>query len=274
MSASDASLRRDAGTSTLDLALRVVEFLAFQGRAMPLAEIAAEFEASKATIYRHLVTLQRHGFVRQDPKTGHYGAGIKLMVLGEALRGRFDVLTVGRPILVHLRDMTGHAATMCTVVDGELVVLELVEGRSIIDFATRPGTRLDFHASAHGKVWLSFGPRALAEGLAERPLRAWTPQTLTDPRVLRRQIAQIRARSWATAPGEVMPGVNTVAAPVFDHRGQLAATIAIVGSTQFIPSPPASEQIAAVTSCARELSAELGWHADEPTSKHTARRTR
>lgn len=88
--------QRDAGTSTLDLALRLVEFLAFQSAPLSLGEIAAAFEASKATVYRHLVTLQRHGFVRQDPATSRYEAGIKLMVLGEAQRSRFDVVTAAR----------------------------------------------------------------------------------------------------------------------------------------------------------------------------------
>ena len=251
--------RRDAGTSTLDLALRVIEFLAYQSRPLALGEIASEFSASKATVYRHLVTLQRHGFVRQDSRSGHYGAGIKLMVLGEALRRRFDILAAAKPALVQLRDRTGQAATLCTLVDGELIVLELVEGRSIIDFATRPGTRLDLHASAHGKVWLAFGPRDLQDTLAAGPLKAWTAETLTDPAALAQQIEQIRARGWATAPGEVMPGVNTVAAPVFDHRGQLVATIAIVGSTQLIASPPKDEQIDAVIACAKEIAADLGW---------------
>ncbi len=259
--ASEDGARRDAGTSTLDLALRVIEFLAFQSQPVALAEIAGEFGASKATVYRHLVTLQRHGFVRQDPRTGHYGAGIKLMVLGEAQRGRFDIVTAAKPALVQLRDRTGHAATLCALVDGELIVLELVEGRSIIDFSTRPGTRLDLHASAHGKIWLAFGPPELQEGLTTAPLKAWTPETLTDPAVLFEQIGQIRSRGWATAPGEVMPGVNTLAAPVFDYRGQLTATIAIVGSTQFIASPPKDEQIEAVTACAKAISTELGWRA-------------
>lgn len=260
--------KRDAGTSTLSLALRVVEYLAFQSQPVPLAEIAREFDAAKATIYRHLVTLQRQGFVRQDSATGNYGAGIKLMVLGEAQRGRFNILTAAKPALVRLRDKTGQAVTLCALVDGDLIVLELVEGRSIIDFTTRPGTRLDLHASAHGKVWLTFGPPELRQTLGEGNLKAWTAHTITDPAVLTRQLEQIRAQGWASAPEEVMPGVNTLASPVLDHRGTLAATIAVVGSTQFITSPPQPEQLSAVLACAREISSDLGWR-DDPARQRS-----
>jgi DNA-binding IclR family transcriptional regulator len=77
-------------TSTLALALRIVEFLAFRSEPVALMQIAKEFRATKATVYRHLVTLQRQGFVRQDRSTGRYKAGIKLLVLGEAQRNRFN----------------------------------------------------------------------------------------------------------------------------------------------------------------------------------------
>ena len=255
----DALPRRETGTSTLDLALRMVEFLAGQSRPVALGDIAGEFAASKATVYRHLVTLQRYGFVRQDPDTGRYEAGVKLMVLGEAIRGRFDIVASSRPALMGLRDRTGQAVTLCALIDDEVVVLELVQGRSVIEFATRPGTRLAFHASAHGRIWLAFGPMRLLQETLAKPLPAWTPHTLTDPAALRTDVARARGRGWATAPDQVLTGVNTLAAPVFDHRGQLVASIAIVGSTQFIEPDPSASQLKDVTDCARSLSHDLGW---------------
>ncbi|MDE1567026.1 IclR family transcriptional regulator [Aquabacter sp. P-9] len=247
------------GTSTLDLALRMVEFLAMQSRPLALAQIAAHFSASKATVYRHLVTLQRHGFVRQDPETGRYDAGVKLMVLGEALRARFDVLSAARAELMELRDRTGQAVTICALIDGEVVVLELVQGRTLIEFATRPGTRLDFHASAHGKVWLAFGDDHLLTQVLSTPLKNWTPHTLTDPDALRSEVIRVRQRGWSTAPDEVLTGVNTLAAPIFDHRGTLVGSLAIVGATQFIPPDPPDTQVAEVTGTAARISRSLGW---------------
>ncbi|HWK47743.1 MAG TPA: IclR family transcriptional regulator [Stellaceae bacterium] len=248
-----------AGTSTLDLALRMVEYLTLQSRPVPLGQIASVFSAAKATVYRHLVTLQRHGFVRQDAETGRYEAGIKLMVLAESLRARFDVLSAARGDLMRLRDQTGHAVTLCAVIDNELVVLELVQGRTIIEFATRPGTRLDFHASAHGKIWLAFGPETLAQRVLRGPFKAWTPSTITGPDALRQEIAGVHDRGWATAPDEVITGVNTLAAPVFDHRRMLVGSIAIVGATQFIPTTVDDAQVAEVVDAAARISQSLGW---------------
>src|ERR1700687_4828384 len=83
---------RALGTGTLDLALQILEFLAYQSQPASLGAIAKHFSASKATVYRHLQTLLRRGFVHQDAASARYEVGIKLVVLGEAARGCFDLV--------------------------------------------------------------------------------------------------------------------------------------------------------------------------------------
>ncbi|MGF7178118.1 IclR family transcriptional regulator [Azospirillum doebereinerae] len=249
--------RKSAGTSTLDLALRALEFLANESHPLPLAHIANAMSASKATIYRHLVTLQRYGLVSQDPDTGRYDVGVKLLILGEAVRARFDVVSVARGELIRLRDATGQAVTICRMVDGELIVLDLIQGRTVIEFGTRPGTCLDLHASAHGKVWLAFGPPALLQKTLATPMRRWAPNTIAGG--LREEVALVRQRGWAVAADEMITAVNALAAPVFDHRNHIAGSIAIVGATQFIPSPPDAMQLEKVLAAAQAISRGLGW---------------
>ncbi|AMJ61811.1 IclR family transcriptional regulator [Bosea sp. PAMC 26642] len=248
-----------AGTSTLDLALRAVEYLVSQSRPAALAQIAAELGASKATIYRHLVTLQRHGFVRQDSETGRYDAGIKLVMLGEALRQRFDIVAAAREELMTLRDRTGQAVTLCAAIDEEVIVLELIQGRTLVEFATRRGTPMAFHASAHGKIWLAFGAPERLHRIAAGPLKAWTPASIVSGEALRAEIATVQERGWATAPDEIITGVNALAAPVFDHRKVLVGSIALVGSTQFITAIPDAEQIREVVGSAARISRGLTW---------------
>jgi len=235
------------GTGTLDLALRVLEHLAHHSHSMSLGAIAKEFSASKATVYRHLQALVQQGFVHQDEATGNYEVGIKLVVLGEAARGRFDIVRAGRDELIALRDKTQQAATVCGMVQGAPVVLDLIQGQTVIEFGTRPGTRLALEASAHGKVWLAFSSGAPIE------------QALARSHGLVQEIAKIRRRGWATAPSEVIDGVNALAAPVLDHSARMVGSIAIVGATQFIAPEPARAQVEAVVGAAQRISRTLGW---------------
>ena len=247
------------GTETVDLSLRVLELLASSPRSIGLSELARQLGASKATLLRHLQTLVHHGFVRQEPSTSRYAAGIKLFILGERLRENFDVLPMARGEMVRLRDQTDRAVTLSTLVGEDVVILDVIQGHSIVNFGTQPGTILDLHASAHGKVALAFGPDDLLKRCVSRPLKAWTPHTLTTRPALERAVAQVRSRGWATAANQVLHGVNGLAAPIFNHANNYAGALAVAGTVQSVPASPSRNLIEAVTRAAARVSRNLGW---------------
>ncbi|MDI6028046.1 IclR family transcriptional regulator [Corticibacterium sp. UT-5YL-CI-8] len=253
------SAKEPGGTSTLDLALRLIDYLATQNQPLTLAQIAKAFGASKATVYRHLVTLQRHGLVRQDADTSRYEPGIKLLMLGESVRARFDVATIGRQEAEQLGAATGQAVTICRLIDWKLVVLDLLHGRTVIEFGTRPGTELSIHSSAHGKIWLAYSGPELFDHVVSQPMKQWAPRTITRAERLREEIALVRERGWAAAPDELITAVNALAAPIFNHHNDIVGSVAIVGATQFIPEPPNPEQIEVVLATAHRISERLGW---------------
>jgi DNA-binding IclR family transcriptional regulator len=182
-----------------------------------------------------------------------------LLVLGERLREQFDILHVARDDLAKLRQETGQPATLTTLIENKVVVLEVVQGQAIVNFGTQVGTVLDLHASAHGNVALAFGPERVMSHVLAKPLKQFTPQTITTPAALQRAIARVRARGWAVAPNRVLQGVNGLAAPILDHRNAYAGAIAIAGSIQYIPATPPLEQVRAVTQAAERISRKLGW---------------
>ncbi len=241
-------------TALLDL----VELLAHAPRPLGVTEVARQLGLSKARAHRNLRALVERGYARQDPESGRYGAGIKLLVLGEAVRDQFDVAGAARPEIAGLRDTTGQAVTVSTLVADAVTVVELMQGRTVVEFGIRPGTQLAMHASAHGKVALAFGPEALLASVLAAPLPAWTPLTITDPARLRAEVADVRRAGWATADGQVLIGVNALAAPILDHAGAWRGAIALVGSSHFIPAVPPPEQIAHVVQAAGRASARLG----------------
>lgn len=250
-----------SGLASVDLILDLMELLAAAPRPRGVSDIARDLSISKARAHRHLRALVQRGYVRQDPETERYEIGVKLLALGEAVRDRFDVLGAMRPEMARLREATGHAVTASALVEGAVVVLEMLQGRTLVEFGLRPGSRLDFHASAHGLVALAFGPPSLLDTVLAQPLKTFTAATVTDADALRAEVAKVRRQGWATAMDQVLMGVNALAAPVFDHRGEWRGAIALVGASQFIPAIPAEDQIAEVTRAAAEASRRLGWNA-------------
>ncbi|MES2511986.1 MAG: IclR family transcriptional regulator [Pseudomonadota bacterium] len=253
-----ASSRAKAATGTVDLSLYVLEYLVASRKPVGLPELAQVFNTSKPTVYRHIQALVKHGFARKDEETSRYEAGIKLLVLGEALRERFNILGAARKEMAALRDATGQAISLSTLVNDEVITLELLQGRTVVDFGVKPGTQMDLHATAHGKVSLAFGPPRLLEELCLTPLKLWTTGTIKTPLVLRKSIKAVQKSGWATAANELVGGVNAIAAPIFDHREAYAGAIAIIGSTSLIAAKPTDEFIELVTAAAHRVSQALG----------------
>ncbi|HWA62288.1 MAG TPA: IclR family transcriptional regulator [Caulobacteraceae bacterium] len=244
---------------SVDLVLRLLEYLAHAREPRGVTEVARALDISKPRAHRHLRALLLRGYVRQDPRTEGYEIGVKLLALGESVRDRFDVAGAIRPSMAPLREQTGLAVTASALIEDHVVVVEMLQGRTLIDFAIRPGSRLDFHASAHGLIALAFGPQALLERVLAEPLKAWTAATVTDPAALRALVEQVRQQGWATAADAVQLGVNALAAPVFDHRGEWRGAVALVGATQFIPDLPSETLLGQVKTAAADASRRLGW---------------
>ncbi|MDB5461811.1 MAG: transcriptional regulator, IclR family [Phenylobacterium sp.] len=246
---------------SVELIFRLLEFLAGAHQPLGVTEIARALDISKPRAHRHLRAFVQRGYARQDARTEGYELGVGLLTLGERARERFDVIAAIRPLMAPLRRATGFAVTASVLVGDEVVVLEMLQGASVIEFGVRPGSKLDLHASAHGLVALAFGPPQLIEEVVQRPLKPWTEHTLVDPAALRDAAARVRRQGWATAVDAVQLGVNALAAPVLDHRGVCRGAIAIVGATQLIPAEPSASQVEAVMAAAAAASRNIGWQA-------------
>lgn len=244
---------------SVDLIVRVLELLAGARDGLGVTDVARALGVSKARAYRHLRALVRRGYAAQDPRTEDYEIGVKVLALGEQVRDRFDIARIARPIMSRLREASGLAVTASALIEGKVTVVEMLQGRTLVEFAIRPGAQLDFHASAHGLVALAFGPPALAGEALRGPLKAWTGRTVTEPGEIRDVVERVRSQGWATAEDAVQIGVNALAAPVFDHRGDWRGALALVGASQFLPAVPSDRQVVLVTAAAAEASRALGW---------------
>jgi IclR family acetate operon transcriptional repressor len=244
---------------SVDLILRLLELLARSREPRGVSDVARELGITRPRAHRHLRALVQRGYACQDPRSEGYEVGVKVLALGEAVRDRFDIVRAIRPQMGALREATGLAVTATTLVEGAVTVVEMLQGRTLIEFTVRPGARLDFHASAHGLIALAYGPPDLVERVLAAPLTAWTDRTVTDPAAVRASVAQVRRQGWATAVDAVQIGVNALAAPVFDHNGDWRGAIALVGATQAIPEVPSPEQLALVTGAAEAASRNMGW---------------
>ena len=242
------------------LGLRVIEALAASGKERGITDLATQLTTSKWRIFRHLHSLCEEGYVTQDATTGKFQLGKRTYLLLESLPNRLNFVREARDEMSTLRDLRGHTVVLAAPIDDSgVVVVDVVEGVHAVQFSLKIGAIFELHASAHGKAALAFGRSDWLERVIARGLRRHTEYTITDPRVLRREIERIRSKGWASAFEESFRGVNTVVAPIFSASRDYVGTIAIFGSIEAIPHTPNRKDIEAVIGAARRISQKLGW---------------
>jgi DNA-binding IclR family transcriptional regulator len=73
-------------------------------------------------------------------------------------------------------------------------------------------------------------------------------------------LSMVRKRGYASSTGERQVGAASVAAPVFDHSGRVAAVVSVSGPAERMQRRPAAYPRALVASAGR-LSARMGYAA-------------
>lgn len=248
-------------SSTSVISLRILELLAERDAECGVTHLAEALGVPKARVHRHLTALRQEGYVVQNVRTSRYRIGWRLFLLGQKLVRQFDVIGLARPVMEELRDAVGQTIVISSFNESDVIVLDIVRGRSPLEILLHPGTQFRLHTVAQGKIALAYGPREQRDAALQKPLEACTPHTITDPMRLSHELALVRERGWADAPEEVFLGVNALAAPILQGDGTLFGTLAIVGSIHYLPAHANPQVVQALTEAARKVSQLLGGRA-------------
>jgi DNA-binding IclR family transcriptional regulator len=252
-----AEERSETGVRSVQLALDVLEAVAFSGEELGVTQLAERLDVTKASVHRHLLTLVERGYLVQNPSTARYGIGAKSRLLARTAP-ETDLVRLAEGPMWELREALGHTVVLSEMTPRGALVLTTVQGTSPIEIGVRPGSELSLHGSAQGKIMLAFSPRPQQERVLARALERFTANTIVEPKRLDDEIARANRLGYVSAPEETMLGLNAIAAPIFDHRDACIAAVAVVGSIQFLPSKPDAQVVAALKSAAQRISRALG----------------
>ncbi len=245
---------------SLVVGMRVVEALAKSGQPRGVTELARDLGITKYMIFRHLRTLRSEGFVVQDSDTEKYELGPRLYALKDAMHDRFPWSHKAREEMMRLRQEVGYTVAIASQLeDGSgVTIVDVLGGTQDVCYTLKIGAVFPLHCSAHGKLALAFGDRALLERVVAQGLPARTPKTIVLEDALRREVQRVRKRGWASAPEEADLGMNALTAPIFSSQGRLEGSIGVFGSLEQIRANPPAPLVRAVVQSARRISQRLG----------------
>ncbi|MGH8432768.1 MAG: IclR family transcriptional regulator, partial [Solimonas sp.] len=177
-----------------------------------------------------LVTLAGGGLLVKDDRTNLFALSPLIASLGRRAQGSGRLMQIARPLLQRLAEESGETASLAMLQGDRWVYLDGVESAQAIRLTLTPGEVFPLHAGCVGKVLLAYQTDAFVEALLGRtPLEQCTPNTITDPALLRRAIAEIREQGVGFSDSETTPGVRSVCAPVFDSDGRTMVCLVLSG---------------------------------------------
>jgi IclR family acetate operon transcriptional repressor len=224
--------------------LAVLEAVAAQ-QPVGTSALARQLEEDRSAVQRAIVTLANAGWIRATAESPvRWELSAHLFSLAHLPSSSMALRERARRVLENLRDQCGETILLAIPDGSRFVVIEVVESRHPLRMATRVGEQILLTDSATGRVVLAL---ADAERQAAILGRKPTPAELAE-------LEETRRRGFGLSIGEVMPGATTLAAPVFDARGDLLAAIVITGPSERISAPRHGEIGAMLVESAASLS--------------------
>lgn len=243
---------------SIERAAAILRALAGGSRRLGVSELSDRLGLAKGTVHGLLRALQAEGFVEQDPESGKYQLGASLLQLGNIYLDVNELRGRALAWADNLAIRSGEAVRVGTPHgDGVLVIHHVFRPDNTLQIL-EVGSHLPLHATALGKVLLAYRPDG-AEPLPD-DLPRLTRETVTAPDVLEAALAEVRDNGWAAEREEAVIGEASVAAPIFDRRGDIAGAIGVVGGVEriFADGKPRPELVTHVREAGRAITRDLG----------------
>lgn len=194
-----------------------------------LTEIADRTEFAESTVYNHLKTLERRGYLIR--RHGVYYLGLKFFHVGMCAVDRVGFLDEVKQVA---RDLAGsvHEEVSFNIAEfGRLITLDHAVPHTD-DTGFQVGQYFYLHNTGSGKAILAAKPREYVERVVENwGLPEETERTITDSEELFEDLERTRDRGYAICDQEWVEGYRSLGRVVTDQKGRIVGAMSIGGPT-------------------------------------------
>ena len=215
----------NVGVATTRKTFAILETLR-ENEGLSIAEITRRTDLTKSTVYRHLKTLEKLGYVIE--RDGEYDIGLGLLEIAEQTRNREPGYTIAQRKVFELGRETDERSMF--------LVEENLEGVYLYRYGspsnTMVGERRPLHALASGKAILAeFDDDQLDRFIEQKGLSQHAKNTITDRDSLFAELEAVREQGYALNDEEYMDGLFGVAVPVYTPDDELLGSLGLFGPT-------------------------------------------
>ena len=263
---SDGSVR---GANLIFKAMTVLDAVADARAPLRLSDLVQATGMPVGTVHRIAEALTAGRLIRRHEGDRTYRLGPRLLELARNAWESLDLPGAADPELSRLHDRLGETVALGLIIDGTVVLVDKREGRHNLRTALAIGDRMQLHATAFGKAYLSaLDPVDQARIVSDLPLPACTPNSIVDARTLKAHLDMMATRGFAVEDEEVTLGVRSIASAILDQRGRPMGVIGVtapassIGLDEFLDLGPE------IVESARQISWTLGFNPPERWADH------
>ena len=233
----------------------LIDVLASREEAISLKEISEKTGLHPSTTHRILNDLAVGRFVDR-PEAGSYRLGMRLLELGNLVKGRLNVRDAALGPMRELHKLTQQPVNLSMRQGDEIVYIERsYSERSGMQVVRAIGGRAALHLTSTGKLFLAADDPARVRSYATRTgLAGHTRNSITQLPSLERELSKARQYGIARDNEELELGVRCMAAGIYDDQARLVAGLSISA-----PADRLDETwLAKLQTTANEISSALG----------------
>ena len=206
----------------------LIDVLASREEPMSLKEISQQTGLHPSTTHRILNDLAVGRFIDR-PEAGSYRLGMRLLELGNLVKGRLNVRDAALEPMRELHKLIQQPVNLSVRQGDEIVYIERAYSeRSGMQVVRAIGGRAPLHLTSTGKLFLASDDLQRVRAYATRTgLAGQTRNSLTQLPLLERELARVRQSGTAHDNEELELGVRCMAAGIHDDQGKLVAGLSI-----------------------------------------------
>ncbi|KKM11404.1 hypothetical protein SY88_09260 [Clostridiales bacterium PH28_bin88] len=245
---------------SIERAFAVLEALCREEE-LGITQLSHSLGMGKSTVFRLLSTLELMGLVRQG-NSGKYSVTLKLFEMGSQVVNRTGIRKMAAPYLEKLFASCNETVNLAVLDNHEVIYIERWESREPLRIGLDVGKRVPAYCSGLGKAILAnLSVEELERVLKATTFRRYTPNTITDPFLLRHELARVKEQGYAIDNAEYFEGIFCLGSPVFSHLGRVVAAISIAAPGVRMTGNTLQSLIPRVRETAGKISEQLGYRA-------------
>src|SRR6516164_3674389 len=226
----DVEEKARGGVQSIGRAFAILEEVARNRDGIGLADLSKRVGLHNSTTFHLVRTMVSLGYIRQIKDSKRYRIGRPLFALAASALDEMEMVSMATPVLDDLARETGESSHFAARMGDTVVVMARTLGPSAFQLAERVGVVRPAYCTALGKIILAaLRPDQFERYLERVELKPLTPNTITEPARLRREIDEVRKAGIAFDDGEFDGEVRCAAMAIRDFSGQVVGAIGISG---------------------------------------------